>query len=280
MSSGPDTPQSLNTHYHNTLENFKVISSENLHFLGYFVNRDNSLATALRNLNYLFLTKAELTSNDLVLDVGCGSGGPACYMAETANCNVVGIDIGEEQLSQARQQAEEKQVIHLVKFLHQDAISTTFEDEIYDVALMIGSASHMPAKEALFAECARVIKKGGRLVFGDAVMVNPEWFNDQKNAVKIKILNLFFGDPQLESIQGYQSLLQNSGFQISNLDRLTPHVLRSFELWEKTFEEKSVEFINYLGKSRYRGLVKAVRIIREIVYDGHFDAVIMTAKKP
>ncbi len=278
MTDSRKNPDILDQHYLKTLENFALISSENLHFLGYFENQDDTLITALRNLNHLFAAKACLSSEDLVLDVGCGSGGPACYMAETVGCRVVGIDIGKQQLARARQLAQEKHLTHLVKFSHQNATHTSFDSKLYDVVLMIGCASHIPSKEALFAECARLIKKEGRLIFGDAIMANPEWFYDRKNSVKLKVIDLFFGNPLLESLKGYLSLLQSCGFQIAEVQKLSQHVLRSFELWTITLEEKRSEFIEYLGKSRYRGLLKAVKILRETVYDGHFDAVIITAR--
>src|SRR4051794_34547226 len=42
-----------------------------------------------------FFKCLELRPADHVLDVGCGSGGPAIFMAEEVGCRVTGIDINE-----------------------------------------------------------------------------------------------------------------------------------------------------------------------------------------
>src|SRR6476469_10137796 len=41
-----------------------------------------------------------------VLDVACGSGGPALFMARTTGCQVTGIDINENGITTANQMAQ------------------------------------------------------------------------------------------------------------------------------------------------------------------------------
>ena len=36
---------------------------------------------------------ADIRATDLVLDVGCGVGGPARHLAATRQCTIVGIDV-------------------------------------------------------------------------------------------------------------------------------------------------------------------------------------------
>jgi SAM-dependent methyltransferase len=42
-----------------------------------------------------FFQLLELAAADHVLDVGCGSGGPALFLAQEAGCRVTGVDVSE-----------------------------------------------------------------------------------------------------------------------------------------------------------------------------------------
>ena len=44
----------------------------------------------------------KLSAADHVLDVGCGSGGPALFLAREIGCHVTGIDIGERASARAK----------------------------------------------------------------------------------------------------------------------------------------------------------------------------------
>src|SRR5689334_7190275 len=52
-----------------------------------------------------FFSRLDLGSGSRVLDVACGSGGPALFMARTTGCHVTGIDINENGIHTANQMA-------------------------------------------------------------------------------------------------------------------------------------------------------------------------------
>ena len=64
----------------------------------YFKNGNNDLDQAQRDKFQLICDKIQLSDNDNVLDIGCGFGTLAKYMAEQKKCNVTGINISKEQL--------------------------------------------------------------------------------------------------------------------------------------------------------------------------------------
>jgi 27-O-demethylrifamycin SV methyltransferase len=277
MGTSGETSHLLDAHYHRALENFAFVSAENLHLVGYFESEQDTLPTALRNLNRLVTENARVTASDLVLDVGCGSGGPACYLAETVGCGVIGIDLGDAQLNQARRLIEAKGLTHRVKFYRQDGTQTSFKSQQFDAVLMMGSASNISSKERLFAECARVSKAGARLILGDGIIVNPQWFDDPRNVAIAKVIKVFFGSPFLESLDGYLHLLQSHGFQMQDMQDLSQHVIRSCELWLVTLDENRLELVKQLGAGRYRALAKGIKMSGEIARQGHVGCVIIRA---
>lgn len=63
----------------------------------------------------------ELGRDSRLLDVGCGSGGPALRLAESTGASVVGIDLVEEGIATATRLAEERGLADRVRFVRADA---------------------------------------------------------------------------------------------------------------------------------------------------------------
>ena len=74
----------------------------NQYTCGYFKDTDNLEQAQINKLD-LICRKLNLKPTDKVLDIGCGWGGLAKYMAEQYKCSVVGISISEEQIVFARE---------------------------------------------------------------------------------------------------------------------------------------------------------------------------------
>ena len=63
-----------------------------------------------------------------VLDIGCGVGATACYLAEKIGCRVVGVDIREDMIARAEERAEREGVTDRVVFRVGNAEDLRFED--------------------------------------------------------------------------------------------------------------------------------------------------------
>ena len=87
----------------------------------------------------LICRKLELAPGMRVLDIGCGWGGTARFIAERYGCSVVGITISEEQASLARQVCEGVPV----EIRLQDYRSL---DESFDRVLSVGMFEHVGAR--------------------------------------------------------------------------------------------------------------------------------------
>ncbi len=78
------------------------LDPNNQYSCGYF-NGTNNLNEAQEKKMDLICRKLQLKSTDKVLDIGCGWGGLAKYIAEKYGCSVVGISISNEQIKYARE---------------------------------------------------------------------------------------------------------------------------------------------------------------------------------
>jgi SAM-dependent methyltransferase len=104
----------------------------------------------------------QITEHTRLLEVGCGTGANACYLAKKYRCSVVGVDISEHMVSYALKRAAELGIIDQVTFMVGDAYSLEFPDENFDVVLTIFVSQFLDPAKA-FPEFYRVLKDGGYL---------------------------------------------------------------------------------------------------------------------
>lgn len=125
-----------------------------------------------------------------ILDLGCGPGFTTLPWKEAfPDAEVYGVDIGAPQVRYAHRRAES--LGHEIHFSQQDAAALDFENGYFDIVVSLLVTHEMPAPHirAMYAECHRVLAKGGITVHDggyppptepiDVVMSN--WFNDNAN---------------------------------------------------------------------------------------------------
>ena len=98
-----------------------------------------------------------------VLDVGCGTGAVLELLhGEYPGKHLTGLDLTPKMIEAARA----KQLGN-VRFVVGDAEALPFESQSFDAALCSNSFHHYPHPERFFAEAARVLRPGGRLILRD-----------------------------------------------------------------------------------------------------------------
>ncbi len=127
----------------------------------------------------------EIRENTKVLDIACGKGSTAFYLAEKYGCQVVGIDISEELIKEAEDTCKKKGLEDLVEFQLGDAMNLPFNDEQFDVAISQGILVFVGDKTKTINEASRVIKNGGK-----AGWVELSWKKEPNEAFLDKVFNV------------------------------------------------------------------------------------------
>lgn len=76
-------------------------------------------------------------SGQTFLDVGCGQGGTGLWVARETGANILGIDLSEVAIQQARERARRWGLPHQASFQVGNAIRTTFSEATFDGAISI-----------------------------------------------------------------------------------------------------------------------------------------------
>jgi len=150
------TSAAVAAHYDRLDVFYRDVWGEHVHH-GYWETGRESVEEAVEGLIRLVAARLELAAGQRVVDIGCGYGASARFLAERYGVDVTGVTISAAQLARARPGAG-------ARFLLVDWLANGFEDEEFDRAYAIESSEHMPDKERFFGEAFRVLKPGGRLV--------------------------------------------------------------------------------------------------------------------
>jgi SAM-dependent methyltransferase len=108
----------------------------------------------------------------LLLDLGCGIGGPARWLAAERGCRVVGLDLTEVYCRTARDLSLRVRLDRQARFLCANALQLPFGDASFDLVWTQHAAMNIADKARLYREVARVLKPGGRFGLYD-VMAGP-----------------------------------------------------------------------------------------------------------
>ena len=103
-----------------------------------------------------------------VLDIGCGAGGIDLALATTHGAGfVTGIDVEDPVLTRARALVAEKGLGDRVGLVKVTPGPLPFPPGTFDVVFSKDSIVHIPDKQTLMAEVARVLKPGGWFIGSD-----------------------------------------------------------------------------------------------------------------
>lgn len=170
------------------------------------------------------VTAAELGGSERLLDLGCGPGHAAARFAPHA-AEVVGLDLTEAMLAQARSMAAERGLANL-RFERGDAMALPFPAGRFERVTSRLSAHHYADPAAVLREVVRVLAPGGSFLLVDVAA--PD------DAAQDTFLNAFevLRDPSHvrdHTAAQWRSMLSAAGLAPEELGRFTIH--QEFDAW-------------------------------------------------
>lgn len=202
---------------------------------GYYGNRTQKLThtEALLQMNAVLAGYARITREDQVLDAGSGYGGSALWLASNIGCQVTGITLVQEQVQEAQNAAQRRQLEQRVHFACMDFTQTTFDNATFDVVWTLESLVHAERKRDFLREAFRLLRPDGRLLISEYMLRDEPPLSEEEKASLTPWLTGWVM-PNLLTPNTYTSLLREEGFEAPQIRNLTDQTKPSISQLGKT----------------------------------------------
>ncbi len=268
------------SHYDRVTEAWTLLLGEDLHY-GLFRLGNEGLPEATAALTKSMIDAADIEAGLEVLDVGCGTGAPACHLAAVYGARVTGITTSAVGVASARRRATVEGIDSLVSFEERDGMDNGFPEESFDRVWVLESSHLMRERDSLIAECARVLRPGGRLVLCDIMLRRPMPFDEVRRLRKpLALLREVFGEARMEPLAKYEELAQANGLVVEQATDLTQVTLPTFARWRDNAETHRDAVISLLSPDGLERFVEGTVVLEGFWDDGTLGYGLIAAGKP
>lgn len=141
-----------------------------------------------------------ISPGNTLVDLGCGMGGPALWVARETGARLVGVDLSAVAVEEAGARALELGLAGQARFVVGSFDDSGLEAGSADGAMSEDALQYTPGKEAAVAEAARILRPGGRLVL-------TAYELSRERAAGLPVLGV---DP----VEDYRPALTKAGFSV------------------------------------------------------------------
>jgi len=218
------------SHHYDIIDDFYnlFLDSKRQYSCAYFKNENDTLETAQNNKIQHIIKKLHIKPNQKILDIGCGWGSLAIDIAKSAQCEVTGITLSENQLNYCVKKAKELNLENQVSFKLMDYREL---NEKFDRIVSVGMLEHVGRKfyKIFFSQVNKLLKEDGLALIHTIGSVNPPrdphpW-----------ITKYIFPGGYTPSMSELTGPIEKSRLIISDVEVLRMHYSHTLRNWKERF---------------------------------------------
>ncbi|MEM6974437.1 MAG: cyclopropane-fatty-acyl-phospholipid synthase family protein [Pseudomonadota bacterium] len=243
----PETAQrNVAHHYDLDAKLFRIFLDKDLQYsCAYFETGEETLEEAQRKKKRHIAAKMLLQPGQRVLDIGCGWGGMALYLAEVADVEVVGVTLSEEQIAVARRRAEEAGLADRVRFELLDYRKVAGP---FDRIVSIGMFEHVGPQHfgAFFAKIRELLAP-------DGVALLHSMFRAKPNLADPPFVEKYiFPNGHIPALSEVMPGVERAGLLVKDVEVLTWHYADTIAMWRERFHANREEVLRIYDETFFR----------------------------
>ena len=225
----------------------------NLH-LGLFADAEEPLAVAQLRVKDRMAVAAAVGSATRVIEVACGVGGTARYLAKEYGAIVHATNIAEAQLAEARELARREGLSDRISFAFGDYHHLDAPSGAYDCWWCQEALLYAVDKRRVLEQALRVVRPGGRIVFTDLLLTRAMPASERER------FTAELQAPNMWAFQDWDRLL--GGMKIRPLERhdWSEHVPLTFARVADALRSVRDEFVKSIGRQAVEGMENRIRL--------------------
>ncbi len=222
-----------------------------------------------------FISWLQCGSEARLLDVACGSGGPALRLAAKTGCRIVGVDIHAQGIANASASARQQGLEATTRFEVVDADRPLpFPDGSFDAITCIDAINHLPHRARVLADWARLLKPGGRLLFTDPIVVTGILTNEE---IRIRSsIGIFLFAPAGED----ERLLQEAGLDLIRREDATDNMATVARRWHTARAERDDALRQVEGDGTFEGQQRFFDVTSRLAAERRLSRIAFLASRP
>jgi cyclopropane-fatty-acyl-phospholipid synthase len=194
----------------------------------YFESPDQTLDDAQIAKKRHLAAKLLIQRGDRVLDIGCGWGGLALYLAEMGKAHVTAVTLSAEQHAFARGRASERPATKDVEFRLQD-----YRDipDRFDRIVSVGMFEHVGVGfyDAYFRKCASLLNDDGVMV------LHSIGRSEGPNVTNPWIAKYIFPGGYIPALSEVLPAIEKAGLLVTDIEVLRLHYAETLKAWRQRF---------------------------------------------
>ncbi|MGW0908342.1 SAM-dependent methyltransferase [Streptomyces sp. NPDC002853] len=218
-----------------------------------------------------------LESHEHLLDIGCGTGGPAVRLAERTGARVTGINVSKSQLARCQDRLTARGAAEgladRVDFVHGNAMRLDFADGAFDAAWSIDCIPHLSDRPAGLREALRVLRPGGRFLFTEFAL------RGSPTAEEVAAFTRMWSCPPLSPFANLIDEVQQAGFHLESVRDMTANSALCGELMCVLYEDRRGEIEERFGKEVLAHTDPLMAPYRSFCRD-HMDYYLLVVRAP
>ena len=223
-----------------------------------------------------FFARLQLDASSEVLEVACGSGGPALFMVRETGCRVTGVDLHEDGVATAKKAAAAQGVEGRARFMRADARERLpFDDAGFDALLCIDSVNHLYERERVLRDWHRVLRPGGRLLFTDPITVTGMIRREEMMLRSGGMGEFVFTPPGLD-----EELLRATGFDEIRADDATANMAAVAGAWRTARARRASELDQIEGAEANARFQEFLAVVEHLASERRLSRPAFSARRP